>query len=65
MYTLSMSKSTRGFASMSQTKRSAIAKAGGIAAHKKGTAHTYSHEEAVAAGRKGGKGKKIKKGKVD
>lgn len=45
---------------MSQVKRSAIAKSGGIAAHKKGRAHTYSHEEAVAAGRKGGlnKGKK-------
>lgn len=53
-----MSKSKRGFASMSLTKRSAIAKAGGIAAHKKDTAHTYSHDEAVAAGKKGGKSKK-------
>ena len=56
-----MSKIKRGFASMSQTKRSTIAKAGGIAAHKKGTAHTYSHDEAVAAGRKGGKSKGTKK----
>ncbi|HWY79410.1 MAG TPA: hypothetical protein VNW29_03565 [Candidatus Sulfotelmatobacter sp.] len=50
-----MAKSRRGFASMSQAKRSAIAKAGGIAAHEIGSAHTYSHDEAVAAGRKGGK----------
>lgn len=54
-------KSKRGFASMSQVKREAIAKAGGIAAHKQGRAHTYSHEEAVAAGRKGGKSKKLYK----
>lgn len=53
-----MSKSKRGFAGMSPTKREAIAKAGGIAAHKKGTAHTYSHDEAVAAGKKGGRAKK-------
>ena len=52
--------SKRGFASMSQAKRSSIAKAGGIAAHKQGTAHTYSHEEAVAAGKKGGKSKREK-----
>jgi len=52
-------KSKRGFASMSQAKRSSIAKAGGIAAHKQGRAHTYSHEEAVAAGRKGGRSKKL------
>lgn len=60
MYHKSMSTSKRGFASLSQTKRSAIAKAGGVAAHKKGTAHTYSHDEAVAAGRKGGRVKKKK-----
>lgn len=40
---------------MDQAKRRLIAQSGGIAAHKKGTAHTYSHEEAVAAGRKGGR----------
>jgi uncharacterized protein len=53
-----MSKSKRGFASMDNTKRRLIAQSGGIAAHKKGTAHTYSHEEAVAAGRKGGRSRK-------
>ena len=55
-----MNKSKRGFASMSVSKRSAIAKSGGIAAHKQGRAHTYTHDEAVAAGRKGGKAKKKK-----
>ena len=53
-----MSKSKRGFASMDQTKRTTIAQKGGIAAHKQGKAHQYTHEEAVAAGRKGGKAKK-------
>ena len=43
---------------MSQAKRSLIAGKGGIAAHKKGTAHQFSHEEAVAAGKKGGKARK-------
>lgn len=38
-----MSKSKRGFARMSQSERSAIAKAGGIPAYNKGTAHTYSY----------------------
>lgn len=50
-----MAKSRRGFASMSQEKRASIAKQGGIAAHKQGKAHRYSHDEAVTAGRKGGK----------
>lgn len=56
-----MYMSKRGFASMSQAKRSAIAKSGGVAAHKKGTAHQFSHTEAVEAGKKGGKHKKISK----
>ena len=45
---------------MSQAKRSAIAKSGGVAAHQKGRAHQFSHDEAVAAGRKGGIAKKKK-----
>jgi general stress protein YciG len=44
----------RGFASMNPDKRSAIASMGGKAAHRKGTAHKWNSEEAVAAGRKGG-----------
>jgi uncharacterized protein len=50
-----MGKSKRGFASMDATKRRLIASKGGIAAHKKGTAHTFSHTEAVRAGKIGGK----------
>jgi len=55
-----MSKSKRGLASMPLAKRTAIAKSGGIAVHKKGKAHTYTHEEAVEAGRKGGLNKRKK-----
>jgi uncharacterized protein len=44
----------KGFASMNKEKQRLIASMGGKAAHKKGTAHQYSHEEAVAAGRLGG-----------
>lgn len=50
-----MGKSKRGFASMDATKRRLIAGKGGIAAHQKGTAHTFSSEEAKKAGQKGGK----------
>ncbi len=44
----------RGFASMDQAKRRAIASKGGKTAHEKGTAHEWTTEEARAAGRKGG-----------
>ena len=46
--------SNRGFASMDEEKQRQIASKGGKAAHEKGTAHEFSHEEAVAAGKKGG-----------
>jgi general stress protein YciG len=49
-----MSKQNSGFASMSLEQRRAIARLGGQAAHKKGTAHEWSTEEARLAGRKGG-----------
>ena len=39
---------------MSLEQRRAIARLGGQAAHKKGTAHEWSTEEARLAGRKGG-----------
>lgn len=45
---------SRGFAAMSAEKRSKIARMGGLAAHRKGTAHEWSREEAIKAGRKGG-----------
>lgn len=45
----------RGFASLTPEKRKAIASLGGKAAHKKGVAHKWTHEEAVLAGKKGKK----------
>ncbi len=44
----------RGFASMDRNKQREIASLGGKAAHKKGSAHEWTREEAQAAGRKGG-----------
>jgi len=46
--------SNRGFASIDDEQQREIASHGGKAAHEKGTAHEFSHEEAVEAGRKGG-----------
>ena len=46
--------SKRGFASMNPEKQKEIARQGGKAAHKKGTAHQFNSEEARIAGRKGG-----------
>jgi hypothetical protein len=47
--------SKRGFAAMSPQKQREIASKGGQAAHKKGTAHKFTSEEARTAGRRGGK----------
>ncbi len=44
----------KGFAGMSPEKRKKIASKGGRAAHRKGTAHEFTSEEAKEAGRKGG-----------
>ena len=44
----------RGFAAMDQARQREIAREGGRAAHRKGTAHEFSSEEARAAGHKGG-----------
>jgi general stress protein YciG len=49
-----MAETDRGFASMDRDKQRAIASKGGKAAHRKGTAHEWTSEEARAAGRKGG-----------
>lgn len=43
----------RGFAAMDRERVREIAREGGKAAHEHGTAHRFTHEEAVAAGRKG------------
>ena len=44
----------RGFAAMDPKKVSEIASKGGKAAHKAGTAHEFTPDEAREAGRKGG-----------
>ena len=44
----------RGFASMSEARRKAIARKGGQAGHAQGTAHEWTSAEAQIAGRKGG-----------
>jgi general stress protein YciG len=44
----------QGFASLSPQRRHEVASLGGKAAHRDGNAHEWTHEEAVAAGRKGG-----------
>jgi general stress protein YciG len=44
----------RGFAAMAPQRVSELAKRGGVAAHRAGTAHRFTRDEAQAAGRKGG-----------
>ena len=55
-----MAKEDRGFASMDKTKQRTIASKGGKAANKKGTAHTWTSEEARKAGKLGGKSRQKK-----
>lgn len=50
-----------GFGSMNKEQQLKLASMGGTAAHKKGTAHEWTAEEARAAGRKGGKAVHAKK----
>jgi uncharacterized protein len=45
----------QGFASLSPSRRREIASLGGRTAHERGTAHTFTSEEARLAGRKGGR----------
>lgn len=49
-----MAKAVRGFAAMKPEQVRAIARMGGIKAHKMGTAHEWTKAEARVAGRKGG-----------
>ena len=44
----------RGFAAMDPTLVRDLARKGGVAAHRAGTAHEFNAEEARIAGRKGG-----------
>jgi general stress protein YciG len=45
----------RGFAAMDRALVSAIARKGGQAAHREGTAHEFTSDEAREAGRRGGR----------
>jgi general stress protein YciG len=47
-------KKPQGFATMSKEKQRDLARRGGVAAHRKGTAHEWTSEAARVAGRKGG-----------
>jgi general stress protein YciG len=47
-------KLRRGFAVMDRERVREIARKGGQAAHRKGTAHKWNETEAIEAGRKGG-----------
>ena len=48
------SKAKRGFATMDPARVRELARRGGAAAHRAGTAHEFSSDEARAAGRRGG-----------
>src|SRR6516225_5239801 len=48
-------KKRRGLSAMDDATKREIARKGGIAAHRKGTAHKFTSEEAREAGRKGGR----------
>ena len=54
-------KSNRGFASMAPERQREIASLGGRAAHREGTAHEFTPEEAREAGRKGGAVRALRK----
>ena len=56
-----MAKADRGFRHMDPATQRAIASLGGTAAHRKGTAHQWTKEEAREAGRKGGKAQKTRR----
>ena len=49
-----MSGGMQGWAKLTPEQRRAISSAGGKAAHAKGTAHRWTREQAIEAGRKGG-----------
>ena len=48
-------KKKRGFAAMDPALVREISRKGGKAAHAEGAAHEFTHDEAEAAGRKGGR----------
>lgn len=52
-------KSRRGFASMDPERQRQIASLGGRTAHEQGRAHTFTSEEAKAAGKKGAEARRL------
>ena len=52
---MSAKRKKRGFALLSKAELYAVSSAGGKISHAVGNAHTWTHEEAVKAGSKGGK----------
>jgi general stress protein YciG len=59
-----MGTKTRGFASMTPARQREIASMGGVAAHRKGTAHEWNATEAAKAGKKGGEVSRGGRGKL-
>ncbi len=60
-----MAKADRGFATLKKrdpARQREIAASGGRASHAQGVAHTFDHDEAVAAGKKGQKALRRRKG---
>lgn len=57
-------KQRRGFATWDKEKRIEVARKGGIMAHRNGTAHEWTPEEAREAGRKGGQISRGGRGKL-
>jgi general stress protein YciG len=53
-HALAPEKKKRGFAAMNPDQVRELARRGGVAAHRAGTAHEFTSDEARAAGRKGG-----------
>jgi len=51
---MSAKRKKRGFALMSKAQLHAVTSAGGKAAHALGNAHTWTKDEAIKAGSKGG-----------
>jgi len=54
----------RGFAAMDAERRRRISSVGGKAAHAKGTGHEFTSEEAREAGRKGGRARAARAGRM-
>jgi uncharacterized protein len=60
LYCMYMVKRTRGFALMPLEKRREAQSKGGKLSHQRGKAHTWTREEAIIAGRRGGQAKVLK-----